>query len=140
MWIYRYGLQGLSVFFFLLLFFFFSRNGDSIWERLDKSFANNDWLICFGGSSVYHLTCNTSNHSPLWILPKTLDITIQDKPFQFKEMWLVEKGCTDTVQSEWNKHRIENNATGIVPNNLNGISIELKIMQQVLFLKLNCVV
>ena len=55
-------------------------------------------------------------------------------------MWLVEKGCTDTVQFEWNKHRIENNATDIVPNSLNGISIELKIMQQVLFLKLNCVV
>ena len=87
----------------------------SIWERLDKIFANNDWLIRFGGSFVHHLICSISDHSPLWILPKTLDITIQDKPFRFKEMWLVEKGCTDTVQSEWNKHRIENNATGIVP-------------------------
>ena len=94
---------------------FFFKNGDSIWERLDKSFANNDWLIRFGGSSIHHLTCNTSDHSSLWILLETLNITIQHKPFRFDEMWLVEKGCTDTVQSKWNKHRIDNNAASIVP-------------------------
>ena len=44
-----------------------------------------------------------------------MDVTIQDKPFWFEEMWLVEKGCTDTIQSEWNIHRIDNNAAGIVP-------------------------
>ena len=102
MWIYRYGLQGLSIF----LFF---KNRDFIWERLDRSFANNDWLIHFGGSFIHHLTCNTSDHSPLWILLETLNITIQHKPFWFDEMWLAEKGCTDMVQSEWNKHRIGNN-------------------------------
>ena len=30
-------------------------------------------------------------------------------------MWLAEKGCTNIVQSEWNKHRVDNNAEGIVP-------------------------
>ena len=108
MWIYRYGLQGLSIF----LFF---KNRDFIWERLDRSFANNDWLIHFGGSFIHHLTCNTSDHSPLWILPEILDVTIQAKPFRFEEMWLAEKGCTNIVQSEWNKHRVDNNAEGIVP-------------------------
>ena len=98
-----------------LLGIFFFKNGDSIWERLDKSFANNDWLIRFGGSSIHHLTCNTSDHSPLWILLETLNITIQHKPFWFDEMWLAEKGCTDMVQSEWNKHRIDNNVASIVP-------------------------
>ena len=93
---------------------FFPKNGDSIWERLDRSFANNDWLIRFGGSFVHHLICSISDHSPLWILPKILDVTIQDKPFWFEEMWLAEKGCTDSVQFEWDKYRIDNNAVAIV--------------------------
>ena len=95
--------------------FFFFRNGDSIWERLDKNFANNEWLICFGGLSVHHLNCSTFDHSPLWIQPEILDPTIQEKPFRFEEMWLAEKGCTNMVKIEWDKHRLDNNAAGIVP-------------------------
>ena len=111
MWIYRHGLQRLPVY----LEFVFFKNGDSIWERLDKSFANNEWLIRFGGLSVHHLNCYTFDHSPLWIQPEILDPTIQEKPFCFEEMWLVKKGCMDTVQTEWDKHRLDNNAVGIVP-------------------------
>ena len=62
-----------------------------------------------------HLNCSTSDHSPLWILPEILDPTIQEKPFWFEEMWLAKKGCIDTVKTKWDKHRIDNNAAGIVP-------------------------
>ena len=40
-------------------------NGHSIWERLDRCLANNDWLIKFAGSKVHHLHCSTSDHNPL---------------------------------------------------------------------------
>ena len=93
----------------------FFKNGDSIWERLDRSLANNEWLIKFGGSSVHHLNCSTSDYSPLWILPEILDPTIHEKPFWFEEIWLAEKGCIDTVKTKYDKHRIDNNAAGIVP-------------------------
>ena len=79
------------------------RDGHLIWERLDRSMATSDWLTRFGGSSVHHLTCSTSNHSPLLILPEVLVTTIPKKPFHFEEIWLVEKGCSNTVKSEWGK-------------------------------------
>ena len=65
--------------------------------------ATSDWLTQFGGSLVHHLTCSTSNYSPLLILFEVLVTTIPNKPFQFEEMWLSEKGYLDTVKSEWGK-------------------------------------
>ena len=90
------------------------RIGDSIWERLDRSLANNEWLIKFGGSSVHHLTCSTSDHSSLWIIPEIIHPTSQEKLFRFEEMWLTKKGCSDIVKAEWDKHRIDNIAASIV--------------------------
>ena len=81
------------------------RDRHSIWERLDRSRVTSDWLTQFGGSSVDHLTCSTSDHSPLLILSEILVTTIPNKPFQFEEMWLVEKGYLDTAKSEWGKQR-----------------------------------
>lgn len=92
---------------------FFS-DGHTIWERLDRSFANSDWLLCFRGSTTHHLNSSTSNHSPLLILPDGLESTIPSKLFRFKEIWLVEKGCIDIVQFEWSKHKGSNPASGIV--------------------------
>lgn len=42
---------------------FFS-DGRTIGERLDRSLVNNEWMIWFGGSTVHHLNCSTSDHSP----------------------------------------------------------------------------
>ena len=89
-------------------------NGQTTWERLDRSLANNEWLIQFGGSIVHHLNCSTSDHSPLWILPKNLEVVNPDKPFHFEEMWLAEKGCLDIVKSERVRHRNNNSDSGIV--------------------------
>ena len=50
-------------------------NGHSIWERLDRCLANNDWLIKFTGSKVHHLHCSTSDHNPLWIVLDGIETT-----------------------------------------------------------------
>ena len=42
-------------------------NGVSIWERLDRCLVNNSWFMKFGGSRVYHLSCNSSDHVPILI-------------------------------------------------------------------------
>jgi len=39
--------------------------GQSIWERLDRALATNDWLLRFAGTKVQHLTADSSDHSPL---------------------------------------------------------------------------
>ena len=63
---------------------------------------------------MHHLTCNTSDHSPLWIIPKNLVAVTSNKPFRFKEMWLAEKGCSDTVKAEWGKCKNNNSPSSIV--------------------------
>ena len=42
-------------------------NGVSIWERLNRCLVNNSWFMKFGGSRVYHLSCNSSDHIPILI-------------------------------------------------------------------------
>lgn len=69
------------------------RDGQIIWERLDRSLAKNEWLLRFGRSTVHHLTCSTSNHCPLLILPEMVEPANPEKPFRYEEMWLAEKGC-----------------------------------------------
>jgi len=52
---------------------------------------------------VHHLTCSTSDHSPILILPEILDPVNLEKPFQFEEMWVGDKGCTNTIKAERGK-------------------------------------
>ena len=42
-------------------------NGVSIWERLDRCLVNNSWFMKFGGSRVFHLSYNSSDHVPILI-------------------------------------------------------------------------
>ena len=49
-------------------------NGHSIWERLDKALANNEWMLRFADSRVHHLSAISSNYNPLWIMPKSLEL------------------------------------------------------------------
>ena len=72
----------------------------TIWELLDRTMATNDWFSMFPGTKVYHLDVTTSNHKPLLIAPKSINNCFQ-KPFRFEQMWLMEKGCTETVETVW---------------------------------------
>ena len=90
------------------------RDGNSIWERLDRSLANSEWLARFGGSKVVHLNCSTSDHSPLLIIPKPVDSVNPSKPFRFEEIWLTDKGCAQMVKAVCEKSGPPNQSLGIV--------------------------
>ena len=49
-------------------------NGHSIWERLDRALVNNEWMLRFADSRVHHLSIISSDHSSLWIMPKSLEL------------------------------------------------------------------
>ena len=72
-----------------------------MWVRLDKGLATNDWPIRFADSQVHHLSLDTSDHYPLWIVPESLKFKCISKPFRFEEMWLSDKGYTETVEAMW---------------------------------------
>ncbi|XP_075657955.1 uncharacterized protein LOC142627937 [Castanea sativa] len=76
-------------------------DGHSIWERLDRALANNEWMLRFAESRVHLLSVTSSDHSPLWIRPKSLDLPCFAKPFRFEEMWLSNKGCIEVVEAVW---------------------------------------
>ncbi|XP_075636858.1 uncharacterized protein LOC142609117 [Castanea sativa] len=76
-------------------------NGRSIWERLDRGLANNEWFLKFPGAQVHHLQCNSSYHCPLLIVLAPLDIPQRKKPFRFEEMWLSNPSCGEVVRTEW---------------------------------------
>ena len=72
---------------------------DTIRERLDKGLATNVWLTRFASTRVHHLTLDSSDHYPLWIVLECLEIPNTTKPFKFEEMWLSDWGCTDVVEA-----------------------------------------
>ena len=77
-------------------------NGTSIWERLDRGFATNDWFLKFPRSRIHHLQCDYLDHCPLLVVLAPLDISPRKKLFRFEEMWLSNSSCEETVQATWN--------------------------------------
>ena len=54
----------------------------------------------FARTKVHHLDVTSSDHKALWITPEHMYCNYQ-KPFRFEQMWLTDKGCSDTVEAMW---------------------------------------
>ena len=63
---------------------------------------------------MHHLTCCTSDHSPIPIVPEILDPVNLEKPFQFEEMWVGDKGCINTIKAERGKRGLAQEGLGTV--------------------------
>ena len=88
-------------------------NGVSIWERLDRGMANNSWFLKFPGAKVHHLSCNTSDHLPLFFNLFGLEIHVKQKIFKFEEMWLSNSRCGETIEIAW-RHLKRRNSDNII--------------------------
>lgn len=75
-----------------------------MWERLDRGLANYEWFTRFAWARVYHLHSDSSNHRPILIVPTGFEMDKKKKIFRFEEMWLSDKGCTETVEVVWFSH------------------------------------
>ena len=73
-------------------------DGHSIWERLDRCLATNDWLMKFSRTWVHYLTFDSLDHCLLWIIPNGLEVACFSKPFLFEELWLSDLGCSNVVE------------------------------------------
>lgn len=74
---------------------------NSIWERLDRGMVTNDWLMKFPRMRIHHLTSDSSDHCPLWIVLDGLEVANPAKPFRFEEMWLLDPSCSNVVEAVW---------------------------------------
>ena len=77
------------------------RDGFSVWERLDRAVASHDWFVDFPGTRVTHVNSTTSDHKLLWIELADLDFQQKKKVFRFEKVWLLDKGCGETVENVW---------------------------------------
>ena len=74
-------------------------DGHSVWERLDRGLGNNEFLIRFPGSRVFHLSSMMSDHIPLLINLLGLEASPRKKVFRFEEMWLSDTQCREIVKA-----------------------------------------
>ena len=72
--------------------------GQSIWERLDRGLATNNWFLLFPSTKILHLHCYSSDHLPVFINLSSLEILGKRKVFRFEEMWLSDDRCGETVE------------------------------------------
>ena len=77
------------------------KNGNSIWERLDRCLATNSWFLKFPGTKVYHLRCDSSYHNHIHTVFLGIYLPTRKKLFRFEEMWLSNTGCEEVVQAAW---------------------------------------
>lgn len=89
-------------------------DGHSIWERLYRALANNDWVMKFPGTKVHILSSDTSDHSPLWVILDYLEQPCMVKPFKFEEMWLTNLGCANIIEAAWSPRSIEDPSVGVM--------------------------
>ena len=53
------------------------------------------------------------DHKALWIVPEGMECSFQ-KPFRFEQMWMTDKGCTDTIEPVSRKNVDESWDTKII--------------------------
>ena len=79
-----------------------SGGGNTIWERLDRAVATIDWIEKFPATKVVHLECGSSDHKPLIILLKGVQMK-HKKPWRFEHMWLEDERCGEVVDLAWRR-------------------------------------
>lgn len=75
----------------------------TVWERLDRAMATNDWFLMFLGTKVHHLDRIAFDHKALCITPEGMDYSFQ-KPFCFEHIWMTDKGCSETIEVVWSEN------------------------------------
>jgi hypothetical protein len=72
-------------------------------ERLDRGFANTDWIKLFPSYSIVHLPSYSSDHNPI-ILDTAVSSVYLPKPFRFEEFWTTHPSCKAIISSAWPLH------------------------------------
>ena len=80
-----------------------TRRGNTMWERLDRAVTTADWIDIFPATKVVHLECGSSDHKPLIIQLKGIQIK-QQKRWRFERMWLEGARCSEVVDLAWRRN------------------------------------
>ncbi|XP_049399718.1 uncharacterized protein LOC125863743 [Solanum stenotomum] len=74
----------------------------TVWKRLDRSMVNDKWLEVMPQTTIDHLSCVSSDHSPLlMVLTRTKES--HTKYFKFLHFWVDNDSFMKIVQQFWDK-------------------------------------
>ncbi|KAF5464768.1 hypothetical protein F2P56_014820, partial [Juglans regia] len=100
-----------------------------IWERLERCFANSEWIHRYPHATIIHGAATYSNHIPKWIEPhKGVEIGKGKRMFKFEAIRLGETECDDIIEDRW-KHtsRGGGGKMGEVMDKIAGCSQKLQV-------------
>ena len=60
----------------------------------------------FPGTKVQHLDTTTSYHKLIWINLEGMETNFQ-KTFCFKQMWMTDKACGETIETVWTENSLD---------------------------------
>ena len=75
--------------------------------KTDRAVATTDWLDMFPTTKVVHLECGSSDHKPLIIQLKGIQLK-QRRPWRFEQMWLDDTRCNEVVELAWRRNFLGN--------------------------------
>ena len=84
-----------------------------VYLRLDRAFANSDWLNLFGDVKVYHQIESTFNHCILKIFDSSFPPHSLKHRFHFEVLWAKREDCHEIIEAAWNSDVSTNTPKGI---------------------------
>ncbi|XP_019107211.1 uncharacterized protein LOC109136048 [Beta vulgaris subsp. vulgaris] len=86
------------------------RKKNPIYERLDRGWANVDWLNIFPEYKLSHLPRVTSDHCPILLNLTSQSENGDQRPFRFEPMWTLDSRFLGVVDQAWPRTSIPLNS------------------------------
>lgn len=69
--------------------------------RLDRALTCSSWLQSFPLSKFYNLEFSVSDHSPLLLVPKPVNVQVLPSHFRLENSWLTKPLCEQLTRDSW---------------------------------------
>nr|XP_023875744.1 uncharacterized protein LOC111988195 [Quercus suber] len=105
---------------------------ERIYLRLDRAFANSDWLNVFPNCRVHHVVDSTSDHCILRITDSSTPAPSRKRRFHFEALWAKREDCYGIVEAAWIGGG-PSNTPGDIAANLQLVASELSAWSKEVF-------
>ena len=101
-------------------------------EKLDRVFANFDWLETHPACLVTNLPIICSNHGPI-ILDIDPCTPFKYRPFRFEWIWTTHPDCPKIVKDAWNTNRSTGSHAYCLTKKLEDVKDKFKVWNKTTF-------
>ena len=84
--------------------------------RLDRAFANTEWLGHFKEPKVHHLAESTSDHCILTITDSPSPTRKGKRRFHFEAIWVKREDCRDVIEVTWQSDTLSTTPERVASN------------------------